>query len=84
MARRAFAALPATVNEYYFRGDAACYEHELLTWLRDEKRADGPQGFIGFAVSAPMQPTLREEIEQTPAERWKLYSEDAAAVKGTR
>jgi hypothetical protein len=81
VARRAFAALPATVKEYYFRGDAACYEHELLTWLRDEKRADGPSGLIGFAVSAPMQPALLEGIEQTPAERWKLYSEDASAVK---
>jgi Transposase DDE domain group 1 len=81
VARRAFAMLPNTVNEYYFRGDAACYEQELLTWLRDEKRADGPQGFIGLAVSAPMQAALLEEIDQTPSERWKLYSEDANAVK---
>ena len=47
-ARRAFQALPATVKEYYFRGDSACWEKELLRWLRDEKRADGPQGLITF------------------------------------
>lgn len=41
VARRAFAALPPTVNEYYFRGDSACYEHQFLTWLRDEKRVGG-------------------------------------------
>jgi len=34
--------------QLFFRGDAACYEHELLTWLRDEQRKDGPQGFIGL------------------------------------
>ena len=26
VARRAFQALPATVQEYYFRGDSACWE----------------------------------------------------------
>lgn len=81
VARRAFAALPSTVKEYYFRGDAACYEHELLTWLRDEKRDNGPQGFVGFAVSAPLQAALAKEIAQTPEQRWKLYSEDASARK---
>jgi hypothetical protein len=81
VARQAFAALPASVSEYYFRGDAACYEHELLNWLRDEKREGGPQGRIGFAVSAPMNPVLAEEIHGTPELRWQLYSEDAGAVK---
>jgi Transposase DDE domain group 1 len=79
--RRAFAALPPSVNEYYFRGDSACYEHELLRWLRDEKREGGPHGFIGFAVSTPMHAALAEEIQQTPEEHWKLYSEDAGARK---
>lgn len=81
VARRAFAALPSSVNKYFLRGDAACYEHELLTWLRDEERADDPQGFIGFAVSAPMHTALAEEMEQTPKERWQPYSEDASSVK---
>ncbi len=38
VARRAFGALPETVSEYYCRGDAACYETDLLDWLRDETR----------------------------------------------
>ena len=81
VARRAFAALPPTAKEYYFRGDSACYEQELLTWLRDEEREGGPQGYIGFAVSAPMHAALAEEIQQTPEQDWKLYSEDASARK---
>ena len=52
VAKAAFAALPGTVKTYYYRGDSACHESGLVNWLRDEKRADGPQGFIGFAISA--------------------------------
>ena len=48
MAKAAFAAQPGTVKTYYYRGDSACHESGLVNWLRDEKRADGPQGFIGF------------------------------------
>ncbi len=56
VARRAYAALPETVGERYFRGDSACDEETLLTWLRNEQREEGPPGFIGFAVSARMNP----------------------------
>src|SRR6202030_94047 len=49
VAKRAFAALPAGVQEFYFRGDSACYEGELLEWLQNQDRPDGPQGRIGFA-----------------------------------
>jgi hypothetical protein len=80
-ARQAFQALPATVTEYWFRGDAACYEQELLTWLRDEKRTDGPPGRIGFAVSAPMNAELRQDIAETEEGAWKLVSEDATAIR---
>ena len=38
------AALPETVRSFYYRGDSASHEKELLTWLRDENRADGPRG----------------------------------------
>jgi hypothetical protein len=79
--RRAFASLPGTVKEFYFRGDSACDEEELKSWLRNEKREGGPQGFIGFAVSARMNPALRAEIEATPAEKWQPYSEDGDATK---
>jgi hypothetical protein len=81
VAKRAFAALPGTIQERYFRGDSACDEEELLSWLRDEKRADGPEGLIGFAVSARMNPALREEIASIPEENWQAYSEDSGAVK---
>jgi hypothetical protein len=40
-AQRAYAAVPVTVQERYFRGDSACGEEGLLSWLRDEKRAGG-------------------------------------------
>ena len=81
VARRAFQALPETVKERYFRGDSACDEDSLLTWLRDEKRECGPRGLIGFAVSARMNPALHQEIVATPEAKWQLYSEDAAAIK---
>ncbi len=79
--QRAFQALPSTVQERYFRGDAGSYEESLLSWLRNEERAGGPTGFIGFAVSARMNPTLHKEILTTPAECWELYSEDSEAIK---
>ena len=79
--QRAFQALPETVAEFYFRGDAACDEESLLSWLRDESRAGGPQGRIGFAVSARMHASLRAEIVATPDAQWQSYSEDSAAIK---
>jgi hypothetical protein len=54
VAREAFAALPEHIRERWFRGDSGCYEQELLRWLRNGQRAAGPEGFIGFAVSARM------------------------------
>jgi hypothetical protein len=79
--QRAFQCLPSTVEEYYFRGDAGSYEESLLSWLRNQERPGGPAGFIGFAVSARMNSSLREEILAAPAERWELYSEDSEAIK---
>jgi len=64
--QRAFQALPDTIVERYFRGDSACHEQSLLEWLRDEQRAREPQGRIGFAVSARMNPALHAEIVATP------------------
>jgi len=34
----AFAALPSTVKQRYFRGDSACHEARLVNWLLDQKR----------------------------------------------
>ena len=79
-AKAAFASLPATVNEYYFRGDSACHEHELIDWLRDEKRQDGPQGFIGFGVSARMSSALRVAVSAVPEAQWEAYGKPDAEV----
>jgi hypothetical protein len=79
-ARRAFQALPESVNEYYFRGDSACYEKQLMGWLRDEQRAGGPQGPIGFAISVRMQASLKQHILRLPDFSWKPYREQSEAV----
>ncbi len=79
VARRAFEALPEGIEERYFRGDAACYESDLLSWLRDPKRPTGPKGFIGFAVSVPLIAPMREAIWEVPEANCKLYREDEQA-----
>jgi len=79
VAQRGFDALPETVNEYYFRGDAACYENDLLDWLRDEERASGPRGRIGFAVSAPLMAPLKAAIEELDESAWEPYREESQA-----
>src|SRR5258708_911448 len=43
VAKAAYAALPSTVKEFYYRGDSACHEHGLVDWLRDEKREGRPR-----------------------------------------
>jgi hypothetical protein len=68
VAKRAFAALLATVETLYYRGDSASHESELMQWLRDEKRAEGPPGFIGFAISARMSEALHQAILQVTEE----------------
>ena len=80
VAKRAFQALPATVEEYYFRGDSGCWEKQLLNWLRDEKRAEGPQGRITFGISVRMTPNLKKHIVRLPDTLWKPYREDSERV----
>jgi len=82
VARLAFAALPGTVREFYYRGDSACHEQELLQWLRNEQREDGPPGKIGFAISARMTVALRQAVEAVPEQEWQPYgAEDAAVIR---
>lgn len=69
--RRAFAALPPSVTELAFRGDSACYNHDLLNWLRDPGREGGRSGEIRFAISADMSPELRARIVALPADAWE-------------
>ena len=80
MTQRALAALPETVEERYFRGDAACYEQTLLKWLRNGKREKGPEGFIGFAVSARMSESLKAKIRLIPEAGWRPYREDTEVI----
>jgi hypothetical protein len=81
VAQRAFAALPGTVGEYYYRGDSACHESRLVNWLRDEERPGGPRGRIGFAISARMSEGLRAALLAVPAEAWQTAGEDAEVFR---
>jgi hypothetical protein len=74
--QRAFQALPATVTEYFFRGDAACWDRGLVNWLRDEQRGAGPRGRITFAVSVRMSGNLKQHILRLPKDGWKPYRSD--------
>jgi hypothetical protein len=78
VAKKAFAALPETVKSYYYRGDSACHESTLMNWLRDGKRAEGPQGWIGFAISARMSEALHKAIGKVPEEAWEAYGKEQA------
>jgi hypothetical protein len=73
VAKKAFAALPETVATYYYRGDSACHESDLINWLRDENRAEGPGGRIGFAISAGMSEALHKAIGKVAEEAWEPY-----------
>ena len=75
--RRAFSSLPATVTEYFFRSDSACYEEAVLKWLANPERCGGPRGTIGFSISADMSPELRAVCEQVHDERWEVVEERA-------
>jgi hypothetical protein len=78
--KRALAALPETVEERYFRGDSACYDQQLLKWLRTRNRAEGPEGYIGFAVSVRMSESRKEKLRMLPDAGWVGYREDAEVI----
>ena len=76
-AKAAFAALPETVTHYAYRGDSACHENNLLNWLRNPHREEGPQGIIGFAVSARSSAELATALKTTPEADWTTFGNDA-------
>jgi hypothetical protein len=76
-AKLAFAELPAEVREPGFRGDSACDNRELLAWLDDEGRADGPAGVIRYAVSARMEPELAAAARRADEKAWRTFGTDA-------
>ena len=75
-AQWAFAALPATVTQRYFRGDSACHENQLLHWLKAPERAQEAGGAIGFCVSAQMTEDLQKAVRAVPGEQWTTFGQD--------
>jgi hypothetical protein len=65
--------LPDTVTERFFRGDSACHENELLTWLAHPDRANEPGGAIGFAVSAVQSEPLAAALRAVPETQWQTF-----------
>ncbi|MGH8701292.1 MAG: IS1380 family transposase [Burkholderiales bacterium] len=72
---RGFASLPATVTEYAFRSDSACYDQQVLKWLANPKRSGGPQGPIEFTISADMTEELRGKCAAMGERRWSLVED---------
>ena len=71
--KAAFGALPASVETLAFRGDSACYQKELLEWLQQDEREQGPQGPIEFAVTAVMSPELKNSCLRVSEPDWQTY-----------
>lgn len=76
-AQLAFAALPDTIQERYFRGDSACHENQLLSWLKHPDREKEPGGRIGFALSARMSADLTKTIAKVKEAEWKTFGTEA-------
>ena len=75
-AKAAFAALPSTVRQRYFRGDSACHNNELLGWLKHPDRAGEPGGPIHFAVSATMSEPLATALRAVAEEQWSTFGQE--------
>ena len=73
--QRGFRSLPDGIEERYFRADSACYDEQILKWLVDSERENGPKGEIGFTISADMTRTLHDMCAAVPENRWKLVEE---------
>lgn len=82
--QRAFRALPPSIEQRFYRADSASYEWKLMDWLRNEKRPDGPRGFIGFAISADMSKGLRAAILGLPETAWRPYKAPGEPVDEER
>jgi hypothetical protein len=84
-AKLAFAALPDTITQRYFRGDSACHENELLDWLKHPDRK-GTGGRIGFCDQRRDERGLggggAEGARGRLADLWERGRWDAAAVGG--
>ncbi len=70
---QAFQQLPKTITRFAFRGDSANYDWDLLRWLRDEQRREGPQGRIEFAISAMMSEELTSVCTGCKEPDWTVF-----------
>lgn len=70
---KALAALPEGVEQILLRGDSALYEHALMRRLQQRN--------VGFAISAPMNPTLKAEIEALPETAWREDQREVDALR---
>ena len=75
-AKLAFAALPETITQRYFRGDSACHENELLNWLKHPEREKEPGGRISFGVSAVMSEPVAEALRNVKEADWKTFDKE--------
>jgi len=80
-AKLAFAALPDTIQERYFRGDSACHENDLLGWLKHPDREQEPGGRIGFALSARRSEELAKAIAKVKDADWQTFDQEADGTK---
>jgi hypothetical protein len=76
-AKMAFQALPSGIKERYFRGDSACHENELISWLNDPARTQEEGGRIGFCVSAVLEAHLVSALQALKESAWKTYGVEA-------
>jgi hypothetical protein len=67
-AKAAFGALPRGITHRAFRGDSACYNAELITWLDDQD--------IDFAISADMGTSLAAAVKRLHDGDWKPYTSE--------
>jgi len=75
-AKLAFAALPESIQQRYFRGDSACHEGQLLDWLKHPDREKEPGGRIGFAVSAILSEELAAALRHIKETAWKTFDQE--------
>ncbi len=76
-AQRAFTALPEGIEKRYFRGDSACHESRLISWLSDPQRGREPGGAIGFAISASSSEGLSKALKKIPDRCWKTFDTES-------
>ncbi len=76
-AQMAFAALPETIEQRFFRGDSACHENDLLGWLNAPERERERGGRIGFVVSARMSASLAKAVASLAESAWQTFATEA-------